>query len=82
MLEKIGIWEVNDDVLFCNCCICICIHLDLALGRWEVGMMVAHSIIVLIAFLSCIIGPIVFAVQAFGTHEDEKEPVDHHFLKG
>ena len=45
-------------------------------------MMVAHSIIVLIAFLSCIIGPIVFAVQAFGTHEDEKEPVDHHFLKG
>jgi hypothetical protein len=82
MSEKIGIWEVSDDVLFHNCCFCICIHLDLALGCWAVGMMVAHSIIVLMAFLSCIVGPIIFAVQVFGTDEDEKESVDHHFLKG
>ena len=45
-------------------------------------MMVAHSIIVLIAFLSCIVGPIIFAIQVYGLHEDQKERADHHFLKG
>lgn len=49
--------------------------------------MIAHSIVVLVAFLSCIIGPIVLAVTTL--HEDEYKPdprlshqKDAHFLKG
>jgi hypothetical protein len=82
MLEKIGIWEVSDDFFCCNSLICICIHLGLALDYREVWIMVIHSIIVLVAFLSCIVGPIIFAIQAYGLHEDEKERSSHHFLKG
>ena len=44
--------------------------------------MIIHSIIVLVAFFACILGPIVFAVQLHTDSEDSKSAIDHHFLKG
>jgi len=49
--------------------------------------MIAHSLIVLSAFLSCIVGPIVLAVTTVQEGEvrpDPKVPApkDTHFLKG
>ena len=44
--------------------------------------MLAHSIIVLLAFFSCIIGPIFFAINAYGIKKEESETVIHHFLRG
>lgn len=49
--------------------------------------MIAHSLIVLVSFLSCIIGPIVLAITT--AQEDKYKPdlrdphqTDTHFLKG
>ena len=49
--------------------------------------MIAHSLVVLVAFLSCIVGPIVLAVttvQEGAARPDLKVPTpkDTHFLKG
>ena len=49
--------------------------------------MIAHSLIVLISFLSCIIGPIVLAITTAQEDKYKPEPRvpqqrDTHFLKG
>jgi hypothetical protein len=49
--------------------------------------MIAHSLVVLTAFLSCIIGPIVLAVTTTQENKYKPDPrtsyhKDAHFLKG
>ena len=49
--------------------------------------MIGHSLVVLAAFLSCIIGPIVLAVTTLQEAEFKPDPKaltpkDTHFLKG
>ncbi len=49
--------------------------------------MIGHSLVVLAAFLSCIVGPIVLAVTTVQESEHEPDPKaptpkDTHFLKG